>query len=68
MTRSAEEEATYSLALKYRAEGAVLSAKADTLEGIDPSTSYEKAAEYFRMHAEAEIAAIRKALLSSRKH
>lgn len=65
--RTGEQETRYALALKFRAEACVLQAKADVLENKDPSSHYELAAEYFRMHAEAEIAAVRKLLDQTQK-
>lgn len=57
-----DRQARFALAMKYRGEAAVLDAKADILKGKDASGNYERAAESFRMHAEAEVSSIRNAL------
>ena len=67
MDRNSEQEGRFSLAMKYRAEAATLEAKADVLENKNPAHHYEKASEFFRLHAEAEISTVRKALDHGKK-
>lgn len=47
-------------ALKIRADADIELARADILDGLDPSANYERGCEHYRLYAEAQIDFARK--------